>query len=202
MKKSQKSQPNSPLAIAALILGVLSILVFFIPYLAVFFGAGAIVCGLIQNKKKPSTMNSVGLCLGIAGVIIAIVFCIVMFVGFLVLIHSLYQSEFVTPVGNRCILSGELSCTDQSFDSQKGLAIQVVYSGSSDIRSVGARVAGTGCHSTNDEGLLQTVHSGESMIFTFKDCNSLQGRYDLLVTYTGSDGLGHISTGDIIVNAN
>jgi len=83
------SYPGKGMAIAALVLGIVSIVIgFFVPFLNIVCAVVALVLGIISKKKAqevgaPTGMATAGLVLGIISLAISIVFtiCVVCLAG-------------------------------------------------------------------------------------------------------------------------
>lgn len=81
-------QPTNGLALASLILGILSVLLSLCYGIGILFGIAALVLGIISRKStggKLSGMALAGVICSICGIVIGIAFIVLAFVGFALL---------------------------------------------------------------------------------------------------------------------
>ena len=72
----QQPQPGKGLAITSMVLGIVSVVLFWIPYvdiLTLLLGIAALVMGIIAGKKAKNGMAVAGIVLGIIGTVLSLI---------------------------------------------------------------------------------------------------------------------------------
>jgi len=73
------------MAIASLVLGILSILLLCLPYFSMPLGIAGLVLAILARKKGQGSMATTGLVLSIIGIALGILFLILAVIGFAIL---------------------------------------------------------------------------------------------------------------------
>ena len=75
-QQPQQPQPGKGLAITSMILGIISVVFFWIPYvdiLTLILGIAALIMGIVAGKKGNNGMAVAGLVLGIIGTVLSLI---------------------------------------------------------------------------------------------------------------------------------
>lgn len=72
-KNKNQPEQGSGMAIASMVLGILSIITFLIFFISIPLGILAIVFGVIANKKQKNGMATAGLVTGIVGIALSLI---------------------------------------------------------------------------------------------------------------------------------
>lgn len=186
------TEKTSGMAIASLILGILSIMLGWIPvlgWLIILVGLGLGIAALVKISKNE---NLKGKGLAIAGIVLSglalFLFVILVGIGALAYFGVMEPDEFLP---NKCTLPSGLACLDFMVSEKGDVQIKILDSMGFDLKNAQASLVTAGCTS-------QTVDIAEGSIVTFEFSNCNVGKEgskiydDLQISYTNPDtGMSH-----------
>jgi len=83
-QENKKEQASKGFGIASLVVGILGLVMFLMPYIAIFLSIMAVVFSAIQSKKLKTGLATAGLVTGIIGIVFnsLILIFMMIFIGF------------------------------------------------------------------------------------------------------------------------
>jgi hypothetical protein len=191
-----KQEPQSHgKAIAALVLGIMGVLLFWVPLIGLILGILALTFGIIGVNQKQGGMAIAGIVLGGLTLFLQIF----VLIGVLAYFGTLSPENFVP---ERCTVNGGFSCTEFSIDRERDLIMLNLRNDlGTDASIVRVTLSTNDCSLTNAATMYDAplVNGANTGLLTYQ-CDDIEGNFmgDIQVEYVRvGETVSHTALGTV-----